>query len=147
MKTRKRKIIRTYSELMQIEDYEDRFRYLSLGGEVGQDTFGFDRYLNQQLYKSKEWKQVRDIVIARDGGCDLAHIDHDIFGTIHVHHMNPIDTDDFVEASEYLLNPEYLVCTSIDTHNAIHFGDEKYLERNIVITRTANDHCPWRNKN
>jgi len=137
-------LIRTYSELSELKTYEERFEYLSLSGKVGEDTFGFDRYLNQQLYKSKEWKMVRDIVIMRDNGCDLGMDDYDIFGTIYVHHMNPLTTDDFENSSEYLLNPEYLICVSLDTHNAIHYGSYDYVNRNKIITRTPNDHCPWK---
>lgn len=136
--------IRTYTELSQIKTYEERFEYLSLDGRVGEDTFGFDRYLNQQLYQSQEWKRVRDLVIMRDNGCDLGMEDYDIFGTIHVHHMNPISTSDILNQSEYLLNPEYLICVSLDTHNAIHYGNKEYLKRNQVVQRTPNDHCPWK---
>ena len=138
-------LIKTYSELSQLETYEERFEYLSLSGQVGQDTFGFDRYLNQQLYKSKEWRRVRDIVILRDMGCDLGMEDYDIFGTIYVHHMNPITTEDITNYSEYLLNPEYLICVTLDTHNAIHYGTNDYINRNRIVTRTPNDHCPWKN--
>jgi hypothetical protein len=140
------RIIKTYTELSKLQTYEERFEYLSLNGKVGEDTFGFDRYLNQQLYKSKEWKTVRDEVILRDNGCDLGMEDYDIFGTIHVHHMNPLTSDDIINSTEYLLNPEYLICVSIDTHNAIHYGNKDYLERKKIITRTPNDHCPWKNK-
>lgn len=129
---------------MQLETYEERFEYLSLSGVVGEDTFGFDRYLNQQLYKSKEWKMIRDIVIMRDNGCDLGFDGYDIFGTIYVHHMNPLSVDDFENSSEYLLNPEYLICVTLDTHNAIHFGTYDYVNRNRIVTRSANDHAPWK---
>jgi hypothetical protein len=115
-----------------------------LNGRVGEDTFGFDRYLNQQLYKSKEWKSVRDEVIIRDNGCDLGMEDYDIFGTIHVHHMNPLTSDDIINSTEYLLNPEYLICVSIDTHNAIHYGTKDYVNKNKLVTRKPNDHCPWK---
>lgn len=140
------KNIRTYSELIQLKTYEERFDYLVLHGRVAQETFGFDRYLNQQLYKSQEWRRVRDYVIMRDNACDMAMEDYDIFGTIHVHHMNPITSEDIIHSTEYLLNPEYLICVSIDTHNAIHYGDKNYVNRNKLITRTPNDHCPWKNK-
>jgi hypothetical protein len=138
------KVIRTYSELSELQTYEERFEYLSLNGRVGEDTFGFDRYLNQQLYKSKEWKSVRDEVIIRDNGCDLGMEDYDIFGTIHVHHMNPLTSDDIINSTEYLLNPEYLICVSIDTHNAIHYGTKDYVNKNKLVTRKPNDHCPWK---
>jgi len=138
------KVIRTYSELSELQTYEERFEYLSLNGRVGEDTFGFDRYLNQQLYKSKEWKSIRDEVIIRDNGCDLGMEDYDIFGTIHVHHMNPLTSDDIINSTEYLLNPEYLICVSIDTHNAIHYGTKDYVNKNKLVTRKPNDHCPWK---
>ena len=138
------KTIRTYTELSQLTTYEERFKYLSLNGKVGKDTFGFDRYLNQQLYKSQEWKNVRDQVIMRDNGCDLGMEDYDIFGTLHVHHMNPITAEDITNVSDYLLNPEYLICVSIDTHNAIHYGTRDYVERKKLVTRKPNDHCPWK---
>lgn len=137
-------IIRTYEQLSQLETYEERFEYLSLSGRVGQATFGFDRYLNQKLYQSKEWKMIRDIVIIRDNGCDMGMEDYDIFGTIYVHHMNPITPDDVVNVTDYLLNPEYLVCVSLDTHNAIHYGNKDYVNNNRIVTRRANDHCPWK---
>ena len=136
--------IRTYSELMELQTYEERFEYLLLGGKVGKETFGFDRYLNQQLYRSKEWMQVRDMVIMRDYGCDLGVEGYDIFGTIYVHHMNPITSDDVIQSSEYLLDPEYLICVSADTHSAVHYGNSEYLKRNTLIQRTPNDHCPWK---
>ena len=137
-------LVKTYSELSQLETYEERFDYLSLSGKVGEETFGFDRYLNQQLYKSKEWQMVRDIVIMRDNGCDLGLEDYDIFGTIYVHHMNPITSEDIIDRTEYLLNPEYLVCVSLDTHNAIHYGTKDYINKNKIVTRHPNDHCPWK---
>jgi len=136
--------IRTYSELLELKTYDERFAYLSLNGKVGEETFGFDRYLNQQLYRSNEWKRVRDYVILRDNGCDLGMEDHDIFGTILVHHMNPISSDDVVNSSQYLLNPEYLISVSIDTHSAIHYGVKDYADRIKVVTRRPNDHCPWK---
>lgn len=136
--------IRTYTELSKLESYEERFEYLKLNGRVGQETFAFDRYLNQKLYKSPEWKHVRDLVILRDNGCDMGVPDYDIFGTIYVHHMNPITTKDIVEVSDYLFNPEYLICVSLDTHNAIHYGSEDYINRNKVVTRTPNDQSPWK---
>lgn len=143
-KMKKMKTIRTYSELMQLQSYDERFEYLSLGGRVGEETFGFDRYLNQQLYKSKEWKTIRDYVIMRDNGFDLAMDDYDIYGTIYVHHMNPITSNDIIDSTEYLLNPEYLICVSMDTHNAIHYGNKDYLDRHKIVMRTPNDHCPWK---
>ena len=136
-------MIRTYSQLIKFKTFEERFQYLKLDGAVGQATFGFDRYLNQQLYRSHEWKKVRDEVIVRDNGCDLAMEGFDIYGRVYVHHMNPILINDIRERSEFLLNPEYLICVSFDTHNAIHYGDESLLPREPV-ERKPNDTTPWK---
>lgn len=136
--------IRTYSELSQIRTFAERFDYLRLNGEVGKDTFGFDRIFNQRFYRSKEWSRVRDHVILRDLGCDLGVPGHDIFGQrIIVHHMNPISLEDIERKSSFLLDPEYLITTIHSTHNAIHYGDENLLTRSPV-ERTKNDTCPWR---
>lgn len=135
--------IRTYSELITIPTFKERFEYLRLDGKVGEETFGFDRYLNQSFYKSPEWRSVRDFVIIRDCGCDLAMEGHEIFGKILVHHMNPIRIEDIVNRSEYLLDPEYLICTIKNTHDAIHYGDGSLLITG-PIERTKNDTCPWR---
>lgn len=135
--------IRTYSELATLTTYEERFEYLRLNGSVGLKTFGFDRYLNQTFYKSNEWKRVRDQVIIRDNGCDLGIPDRIINGTIIVHHMNPIISEDIIDMTDYLLNPEYLICTILPTHNAIHYGDESLLIK-APIERRKNDTCPWR---
>lgn len=136
-------IIRTYSELIKLPTFEERYRYLRLEGKVGEETFGFDRYINQAFYKSDEWLSVRDYVIVRDGGCDLGIIDREIRGKILVHHMNPITVEDILRRSEYLLNPEYLICTIKNTHDAIHYGDESLLIT-APIERSRNDTCPWR---
>ena len=136
-------IIRTYSELITIPTFKDRFEYLKLNGTVGEETFGFDRYLNQTFYKSHEWRTVRDLVIIRDYGCDLAMPGHEIYGKILVHHMNPITMDDIVHRSQYLLEPEYLICTIKNTHDAIHYGDGSLLITG-PIERKPNDTCPWR---
>ena len=135
--------IKTYSELIKIPTFKDRFEYLRLDGKVGEETFGFDRYLNQIFYKSQEWKAARDFVIIRDQGCDLAMEGHEIFGRILVHHMNPIRIEDIVNRSKYLLDPEYLICTIKNTHDAIHYGDGSLLITG-PIERTKNDTCPWR---
>lgn len=138
-------IIRTYSELITLETFEERFLYLKLDGSIGEDTFGFDRYLNQLFYRSPEWKQVRNFVITRDMGCDLAIPDHEIINQqILIHHMNPLTKEDIINKSDYLLNPEYLICTTKKTHNAIHYGDERILDQIVLIVRTKNDQCPWR---
>ena len=140
----KRMKIKTYSELITLDSFEDRFEYLRLDGIVGMNTFGFDRVFNQQFYRSAEWKQVRDYVIVRDHGCDLACLDHEIVGSrILIHHMNPIDMDDIANATEFLLNPEYLITTMHLTHNAIHYGD-KSLIQNELVERSPNDTCPWK---
>lgn len=135
--------IRTYSELIKIPTFKERFEYLRLDGKVGEETFGFDRYLNQVFYKSPEWKAARDFVIIRDQGRDLAMEGHEIFGRILVHHMNPIRIEDVVNRSKYLLDPEYLICTIKNTHDAIHYGDGSLLITG-PIERTKNDTCPWR---
>lgn len=135
--------IRTYSELIRLPTFEERFRYLKLDGLVGKDTFGFDRYLNQEFYRSKEWKEVRDFVIVRDNGCDLGMDGYEIVGRIYIHHMNPITVNDIVHSSDFLLNPDYLICVSHNTHNAVHYGDENLLVT-APVERRRNDTCPWR---
>ena len=136
-------IIRTYSELIQLPTYEERYRYLRLQGTVGKDTFGFDRYLNQKFYRSAEWKRVRDQVIIRDNGCDLGIEDRLIHGRILIHHMNPITEKDIIRMSDALMNPEFLICVTHNTHNAIHYGDEDLLFTGFV-ERRPNDTCPWK---
>lgn len=135
--------IKTYSELITLPTFEDRYRYLRLGGRVGEETFGFDRYLNQIFYKTDEWLEVRDWVIIRDNGCDLGIPDREIKGRILVHHMNPITKDDILRRSKYLLDPEYLITTVKNTHDAIHYGDESILIQ-MPVERRPNDTCPWR---
>lgn len=139
----KKMITRTYSELITLPTFEDRYHYLQLNGAVGKDTFGFDRYINQQFYRSKEWQRIRDEVIIRDNACDLGMEGYEIHGRIYVHHMNPIMVRDIQSNSDYLMNPEFLICTTHRTHNAIHYGDENLLAR-APIERTKNDTCPWR---
>ena len=135
--------IRTYSELIILPTFKERYEYLRLGGRVGEDTFGFDRYLNQAFYKSEEWRSIRDHVITRDNGCDLGMEGHEIFGKILIHHMNPIRKEDIINRSDILLNPEYLICTIKNTHDAIHYGDESLLVI-APVERRKNDTCPWR---
>ena len=135
--------IRTYSELIALPTFEERFKYLQLNGTVAKDTFGFDRYINQNFYRSKEWKRVRDFVILRDNGCDLAAEDYVIHGKIIIHHMNPITVKDISDVTDYLMNPEYLISTTHSTHNAIHYGDESLLMM-LPTERRKNDTCPWR---
>lgn len=135
--------MKTYTDLIKLPTFADRFHYLSIGGEVGQETFGFERYLNQRFYHSREWKLIRDHVIARDYGCDMALQNHEITGRIIIHHMNPILSTDIIHGSEFLMDPEFLVCVSHNTHNAIHYGDESLLTLEFT-ERRANDTCPWR---
>ena len=135
--------IRTYSELITLPTFEERFKYLQLNGSVGKDTFGFDRYVNQNFYRSKEWKRDRDFVILRDNGCDLAADGYVIYGKIIIHHMNPITVKDIESVTDYLMNPEYLICTTHSTHNAIHYGDGSLLMM-LPTERRKNDTCPWR---
>ena len=135
--------IRTYSELISIPTFEERFKYLQLNGNVGAETFGYDRVFNQRFYSSLEWKRLRDEIIFRDNGCDLGILDRRIMGKIFIHHMNPIMLEDIRESSEFLLNPEYLICMSFETHNAIHYGDDNLLFK-APIERKQYDTCPWR---
>lgn len=137
-------IIRTYSELIKLPTFKERYEYLRLGGKVGEETFGFDRYLNQIFYKSKEWLSIRDYVITRDNGCDLAIPGREILGSrILIHHMNPITVEDIVKRSDFLLNPEFLISTIKRTHDGIHYGTEEILYEE-PIQRFKNDTCPWR---
>ena len=135
--------IRTYSELIKLPTFIERFEYLRLDGIIGEETFGFDRYLNQLFYKSKEWLRIRDEVIVRDNGCDLAIPDREIHGRIIVHHMNPINIEDVLYRKNSILDPEFLVCTIKNTHDASHYGDGDLLITE-PIERTKNDTCPWR---
>ena len=136
-------IIRTYSELITFPTFEERFKYLQLEGSVGKDTFGYDRYLNERFYKTAEWKRLRQDLIIRDNGCDLGVEGREIYGRIIIHHLNPITKDDIVRRTEYLLNPDFLICTTHNTHNAIHYGDESLLITSPV-ERSKNDTCPWK---
>lgn len=135
--------LKTYSELISIPTFKERFRYLKLGGLVGEETFGCDRYLNQIFYKSPEWRTLRNDIITRDRGCDLGIDGRDIWGKVYIHHMNPIMVRDILDRTDILLDPEYLVICSFNTHNAIHYGDENLLVEDY-IPRTMNDTIPWR---
>ena len=137
--------IRTYSELITIPRFIDRFNYLKLNGQVGEETFGFDRYLNQKFYRMREWKDVRNYVIARDNGCDLGIEDREIpFGVpIIIHHLNPISIKDIQNKLDWILDPEFLICTTKRTHDAIHYGSEALLY-DEPIERMPNDTCLWR---
>lgn len=134
--------IRTYNELRRLNTFEDRFNYLSLEGYVGESTFGFDRWINQIFYRSREWKRARNYVIVRDNGCDLGIEGHEIFVDLIVHHMNPIALKDIQNSSEWLLEPQYLITTSLQTHNAIHYGDSSLLPRGPIV-REAGDTKLW----
>ena len=136
-------MIRTYSELISYDNFLDRYRYLKLSGEVGLDTFGLDRYLNQTLYRSYKWRMVRDKVIVRDNACDLGMNGYDIFGKVIVHHINPLTLEQIEDDDPIIYDPEFLICVSHITHNAIHYGDENLLPR-LPIERMPNDTCPWK---
>ena len=134
--------IRTYSELNQIKTFEERFRYLQLNKQIGIATFGFDRYINQNFYTSRQWKIIRNHVIVRDQSCDLGIAGRDIYGYVRVHHMNPIAVEDLEQGNTDALDPEFLICTSLDTHNAIHFGNESNIFR-LPVERTKGDTRLW----
>ena len=136
-------IIRTYNELMLLPTFEERFEYLKLSGRVGEETFGFDRWINQKFYRSTEWKHIRDQVIIRDNGCDLGIEGREIYGKILIHHMNPISKKDILERTDLLLNPMYLISVTKQTHDAIHYSDDSILMKDPIV-RSRNDTCPWR---
>lgn len=138
--------IRTYSELIKLPTFFERYEYLKLGDRVGEETFGFDRYLNQRFYKSKEWRDIRNYIITRDSGCDLGILTREIPNGVKVlvHHMNPIRPSDIRFSTDYLANPEYLITTIKRTHDAIHFGDDDLLFEETPIVRLPNDTCPWK---
>lgn len=134
---------RTYSGLQRLPGFRERFEYLRLDGQVGKETFGFERYLNQQFYHSREWRQIRDYVIARDLGRDLGVEGYEIHDHIYIHHMNPITSSDVRQGTSFLVDPEYLICVTLNTHTAIHYGDETLLITE-PIERTPNDTSPWK---
>ena len=135
--------IRTYSELIKMDSFEDRFNYLKLDGRVGKDIFGFDRYLNQNFYRSEEWKSIRNFVIIRDNGCDLGMEGYIIPGRIYIHHLNPVTKEELAAKSAFLLDPENLICCSFNTHQAIHYGDINLIPKGPV-ERKPFDTCPWK---
>ena len=139
-------MIRTYTELIQLPDFISRYEYLRIGGKVGEDTFGYDRWLNQDFYTSKEWRKFRREIISRDLGCDLACKDRPFLQgeTVIIHHMNPIDKNDILNHTEFLMDPEYVIATTNNTHNAIHYGDRSLLKIFEPVVRKQNDQCPWR---
>lgn len=136
-------MLKTYSELRRLSSHEDRYHYLRLGGFVGMDTFGYDRYLNQEFYRSREWRRIRDVVITRDLGCDLSVPGYEIYDRVYVHHMNPMTPGDIVENNLDILDPEFLICVTHDTHNAIHYGDESLIRRRQLIERRPGDTKLW----
>ena len=135
-------MIRKYSEILRRHTFEDRYEYLKLGGEVGRSTFGFDRWINQRFYKSRDWRSLRDFVIVRDNGLDLGMVDHEIHGAPLIHHINPVSVDDITNGLHWILDPEYLITTSKETHNAIHYGDSSLL-RQPHKDRTPGDTKLW----
>ena len=135
--------MKSYSELIRLHSFEDRFRYLQLNGVVADETFGFDRYLNQRFYRSPEWKRVRQQVIVRDQGNDMGCPGYPIRGDIIVHHINPVSVDDLDNNIDLLLNPENLICVSLQTHNAIHYGDDAIVKEKVVIDRRPGDTKLW----
>lgn len=135
---------RTYTDLIQIPSFIERYRYLKLGGLIGEDTFGFDRWINQVFYRSPEWREIRQKVIIRDNACDLAHPDHPTIGRLIIHHMNPITKKDIANREDILLDPEYLITVTHNTHNAIHYGDESLLISDVLIERKPYDTSPWK---
>lgn len=136
-------MIRTYSELMSFDTFEERFEYLKLQGRVGTDTFGHERYLNQKFYTSNQWREVRAFVVSRDFGCDLGVLDHSITSRIIVHHMNPMTARDLTDHNLDVLDPEFLITTQHDTHNAIHFGSYDRIKRVEYVPRSPGDTTPW----
>lgn len=139
----KTKMNKTYKALSRLDSFEERFRYLQLHGNVGRDTFGFDRVFNQRFYNSPEWKRIRHRVIVRDNGCDLGVPGREIHGRIMIHHINPLTLDDIEKGNNTLLDLDNLICVSHETHNAIHYGSEKLLAPEL-IERRKNDTCPWK---
>ena len=136
-------MIRTYRECIQLSTFQERYRYLQIGGQVGKETFGFDRYLNQMLYRTSEWKHFRRDMIVRDNGCDLGCEGYEIYGNVLVHHINPITVEDVINRNPCIFDPNNVICTSLNTHNAIHYGDETLLITEPVV-RKPNDTCPWK---
>lgn len=136
-------MIRTYRELSQLKTFEERFRYLQVRASVGAETFGYERYINQAFYRSQEWRRIRTQVIARDLGCDLGLEGFEIFDRVVIHHMNPMKIEDVVEGNEAILDPEFLITTTHKTHNAIHYGDDSFLEAKVLVERFPGDTRIW----
>ena len=136
--------VKTYTELVTLATFEERFFFFFLYGKIGDTTFGFDRWINQELYHSREWLKFRDKIIVRDNGCDLGVEGHEIFGSILIHHINPITYEDIIARNPCIFDAENAISTQLKTHNAIHYGDESILLNNDVIKRACNDTCPWK---
>lgn len=134
---------KSYLELIQIPTFQERYEYLKIGGRIGEETFGFDRHLNQTLYRSSEWKRFRRQVIIRDKGCDLGCEGYELYDKILIHHINPITINDVLDRASCVFDPNNVICTSLNTHNAIHYGDSELLVTE-PIERTKNDTCPWK---
>jgi len=139
-------MLKSYSEMMKLKTYKDRYEYLKIGGSVGEETFGGSRWLNQVLYSSPEWKRFRREIILRDNGCDLACEDRPIATKVYIHHINPITPEDIKKRADNVFDPDNVVCCSHEMHQAIHYGDESLLSIDVP-TRKPNDTCPWRNTN
>lgn len=135
--------VRNIFDLQRLRTFEERYEYLRCGGQVGIDTFGFDRWLNQTFYKSQAWRNARDTVIIRDNGCDLGVPGYEIRGRIYIHHMNPISKEEVLDGHPDIINPNYLICVSFETHQAIHYGDANSLPNNTVIERLPGDTTLW----
>ena len=135
---------KTYNELIKLNTYAERFRYLKLSAKIGSETFGEDRYLNQQFYASQEWKEARRYVIIRDMGCDLGLKGYEIQGPIYVHHINPITADDIINNRPNIVDVNNLICVSMGTHNALHYGDMTWIDNMEIVERKPFDTCPWR---
>lgn len=138
-------MLRTYTDLMKLDNFADRFEYLKLDGRVGSETFGYDRYLNQEFYTSEEWRRLRRDIILRDQSCDLGCPDREIFGRVIVHHMNPIDVNSLIHRERIVMDPEFLICVSPETHEAIHYSTDKLLFKELIVRR-PNDTCPWKER-
>ena len=139
---------KTYSELVTLQTFEERFDYLKLNGLIGKETFGYDRIFNQMFYNSMEWRRIRDRIIVRDNGCDLGVIGYEFYNgePIYIHHMNPILIRDIKDSTELLLNEEFLISTSLNTHNAIHYGNVETLNKNVLSERNEHDTSPWKKR-
>lgn len=136
-------LVKSYRNLILLPSFDDRYEYLKLQGVVGESTFGFDRYMNQHFYTSREWRQFRNKIITRDDGCDMGLEDYPIAGRVIIHHINPLTVEDFENLTDALFDPDNVICVSENTHQAIHYGDISLLPAPPIV-RAPNDTCPWR---